>query len=301
MKRKKNRGRIRQIGGILMKIGVSSYSFQQYFNRGEITAEGALMKAAELGFDAIEFTDFNLPEGVTKEYIDGLKALSEEYGIEICAYLTGGNLLANSEEERESACQKICHDLDIAKMLGVSLFRFDVGSWLPKLLSFDMALERALPYMKRIADYGEKLGIMTMIENHGYAFQDWERVEKAYNAMNHRNFALLIDIGNFFCADQDNVLCVSKLANLAMHVHLKDMKKCDFYDSCDKEGFFQSRGTNFLQGTVIGEGDAKAEQCIRVLQKAGYDGYMNMEYEGAEDCVEGLKKSLAFVRGLLEE
>ena len=278
-----------------MKVGVSSYSFQQYFNKGEITAEGAVLKAAELGFDAIEFTDFNLPECEVEQ----VRVLAQEKGIEICALATGGNLLADTEAERESACQKICHDLDIAKALGVSLFRFDVGSWLPKHLSFDQSLGRALPYMKRIADYGESLGILTMIENHGYAFQDWERVEKAYNAMNHKNFRLLIDIGNFFCADQDNVLCVSKLANLAAHVHLKDMKKLDFYDSSSKDGFFESRGGNFLQGTVIGEGDAKVAQCVKIIQKAGYDGYMVFEYEGAEDCVEGLKKSLAFVRDLL--
>lgn len=282
-----------------MKIGVSSYSFQQYFNKGEMTAEDALIKAAELGFDAIEFTDFNLPEGVDKEYIDRLKALSEEHGIEICAYVTGGNLLADTEAEREAACQKICHDLDIAKLFEVTLFRFDVGSWLPKGLSFDMALNRALPYMKRIADYGETLGIMTMIENHGFAFQDWERVEKAYNAMNHKNFALLVDIGNFFCADQDNTLCISKLANLAVHVHLKDMKKLDYYTADDKNGYFESRAANFLQGTVVGYGDAKVAQCVKILQKAGYDGYMNIEYEGPEECIEALKKGLAFARTLI--
>ena len=282
-----------------MKIGVSSYSFQQYFNKGGFTAEDALIRAAELGFDAIEFTDFNLPEAVDRNYIEKLNALAKEQGIEICAYVSGGNLLAEDETEREAACQKICHDLDIADWFGVKLFRFDVGSSLPKLLSFDQALARALPYMKKIADYGEGKGIMTMIENHGYAFQDWERVEKVYNAMNHKNFTLLIDIGNFFCADQDNVLCVSKLANLASHVHLKDMKKCDFYDSCDKTGFFQSRGANFLQGAAVGYGDAKVAQCVEILKKAGYDGYMNMEYEGPEDCMEGLKKSLAFARGLL--
>lgn len=282
-----------------MRVGVSSYSFQQYIDKGEMTAEDTLIKASEIGFDAIEFVNFNLPESVTEDYTDKLKKLSKEYKIEICAYLTGGNLLAETEEERENELNGIYHHLDIAKMLDVKLFRYDVGYSLPKFISFDKALEMVVPYMKKIADYGEKIGIMTMIENHGMAFQDWERIEKTYNAVNHKNFSLLIDVGNFLCADFENTICVSKLANLASHVHLKDMKKYDFYDK-NRPVCYETRGCNYLLGTTVGYGDAKVRQCIKILEKAGYDGYLNIEYEGQEDCIEGLKKGLLFVRDVLE-
>ncbi len=283
-----------------MKIGVSSYSFQQYIDKNEMTAEDTLIKAAELGFDAIEFVDFNFPENVTKEYTDNLKKLADMHNIEICAYLAGGDLLLETEKEREEELEKICRNIDIAKMLDVKLFRYDVGYSLPGYMSFDMALNMVVPYMKRIAEYGEKLGIMTIIENHGITFQDWDRVEKTYNAVNHKNFSLLIDVGNFMCADLDNTICVSKLANLASHVHLKDMIKYDFYSDCPKENCFRTRGCNYLLGTAVGYGDAKVAQCVEILKNADYDGYMNIEYEGIEDCVESLKKGLSFVRNILK-
>ena len=282
-----------------MKIGVSSYSFGQYITAGKMTAEDTLIKASEMGFDAIEFVSFNLPEKVTKEYAKNLKKLSKEYNIEISAYLTGGNLLLETEEEREEACNMICKQLDIAEMLGVKLFRYDVAYFLPKYMSFDTALNIIAPYMRKIADYGEKLDIMTMIENHGHVFQDWERIEKTYNAVNHKYFSLLIDIGNFMCVDFDNTICVSKLANLASHVHLKDMEKCDFYDCSDKKNYSKTRACNYIRGVAVGDGDAKAEQCIRILEKAGYDGYLDIEYEGREDCIEGLKKGLEFTRKVI--
>ena len=40
-----------------MKIGVSSYSFQQLIDSGEETQLSIMKIAAEMGFDGIEFTD----------------------------------------------------------------------------------------------------------------------------------------------------------------------------------------------------------------------------------------------------
>ena len=50
-----------------MKIAVSSYSFSQYIRDGRLTQLTCIAKAKELGFDAIEFTDLQPPEGVTEE------------------------------------------------------------------------------------------------------------------------------------------------------------------------------------------------------------------------------------------
>jgi hypothetical protein len=120
--------------------------------------------------------------------------------------------------------------------------------------SFDSVLEEFAPLIREIAEYGQAIGIKTMIENHGYVFQDCVRVEKTYNAVNHKNFGLLIDIGNFMCADEDNVRCVSNLANLAFHVHLKDMVKVDYYSPYSKDDCFMTRSANYLRGVAVGDG-----------------------------------------------
>ena len=50
-----------------MKTGVSSYSFQQLISSGKETQKSIIKIAKEMGFDGIEFTDLNTPEGMTEE------------------------------------------------------------------------------------------------------------------------------------------------------------------------------------------------------------------------------------------
>lgn len=170
---------------------------------------------------------------------------------------------------------------------------------LPIGMSFNEALSLTVPLIRAATEYGEKLGIVTMTENHGYAFQDADRVEKVYNTVNHKNFKLLVDIGNFTCADEDPVKSVSRVANLAAHVHLKDFEMIPFDSNASKENTFMTRGCNYLRGVAVGYGDVKTVQCINILKKAGYDGYLDIEFEGPEDCITELERGLLLVRSAI--
>ena len=283
-----------------MKTGVSSYSFSQYINQGKMDIFDTVKKAKELGFDAIEFTPIPEIEGKTRKATAAeLRELAKAVGIEISAYVVGGNLLSEDEAERKKQLDILKEELDIAAILGVKLFRHDVGFQLPVNMCFDEALMLAAPIIREAAEYANSLGIKSMIENHGRAFQDADRMERTVSAVNHKNFSLLVDIGNFMCADEDSVPSVSRLANLAAHVHMKDFIKKDFYSADAKDNCFATRGCNYLLGVAVGSGDAKAAQCISILKQAGYDGYLDIEIEGPEDCIEELKKGLAFIRSCL--
>lgn len=283
-----------------MKTGVSSYSFSQYINKGKMDIFDTVKKAKELGFDAIEF--ITLPEisGKTRqETALELKKLAKDEDIEISAYVVGGNLICENEEDRKKQLDILKEEVDLASTLGVKLFRHDVGYQLPMNMCFDEALIIAAPIMREVAEYANSLGIKSMIENHGRAFQDADRMERTVSAVNHKNFSLLVDIGNFMCADEDTVLSVSRVANLAAHVHMKDFVRKDFYSNDGKEKCYTTRGCNYLLGVAVGSGDAKAAQCISILKQAGYDGYLDIEFEGPSDCIEELKKGLSFVRSCL--
>ncbi|MBQ8813415.1 MAG: sugar phosphate isomerase/epimerase [Lachnospiraceae bacterium] len=280
-----------------MKIGVSSYSYSQYLKSGRLDLISVIRKAADMGFEAIEYTD--LPKDEPENRIALAKQIKAEAaicGLELSAYVVGGNLLCETDEAQRVEIERLKGELDIAKVLGVKLFRYDVVRRLPLRRSFESVLEGVVPAMRQIADYGQSLGIMTMIENHGYAFQDYDRVEKIYHAVNHENFGLLLDIGNFLCADQDNVMCVSRLAHLACHVHLKDFDILDYYSGESAENCFKTRACNLLRGTAVGHGAAKTAQCLSILKEVGYDGYVDIEFEGPEDCVDELERGLAFCR-----
>ena len=282
-----------------MKIGVNTYSFAQYIKSGKLDQISVIGKAAEMGFEAIEYS--GLPGDSMEErkaLARQVKAEADRVGIEISAFLSSAGLLRNSAEEQQAEVERLKGELDIAAILGVKLFRHDVVFKLPLHRSFESVVEAVVPAIRQIADYGQALGIKTMIENHGYTFQDYDRIEYLYHAVNHPNFGLLIDIGNFLCADQDNVNAVSRLAHLACHVHLKDFSIINYYSEPPKDKCFRTRALNYLRGTAVGYGDARAAQCLSILKNAGYDGYADIEFEGPEDCIEELYKGLEFYKNL---
>jgi sugar phosphate isomerase/epimerase len=267
-----------------------------------MTQLDAVVKAKELGFDAIEFTDLmkdTLEEQL--EYAKEIRAKADEVGIDICAYALGANLYQGSDEKNAAEVERLKGQLNVAKVLGAPVVRHDVcyreKDENGKVTSFGKMLPTIAKNARAVTEYAATRGIKTCTENHGFIAQDADRVEALYNAVDHENYGLLIDIGNFACADECSVKAVSRLAPYAIHVHAKDFHIYPFGESAP-EGIksFTSRGLKTLAGCAIGDGDIPTKQCIAILKKAGYDSYLTVEYEGSEDCIEGIKKGLAALK-----
>ena len=62
-----------------------------------------------------------------------------------------------------------------------------------------------------------------------------------------------------------------------------------------------TRGGNFFKGAIIGCGVVPVKQCIRILKRAGYDGYLSIEFEGSEDCIYGITKGYENLKRFIAE
>lgn len=279
-----------------MKISVSSYSFMQYIRDGRMTLLDTVSKAKELGLEAIEFID--LP-GATldeqKSCARELRAEADRLGMTINSYTVGGNLYKNSAEEDRLEIERLKGQVDIAAILGVPVMRHDCCYHIYKEgngRSFDLMLPTIASHAREITEYAAEKGIKTCCENHGYIAQDSDRMERLFNAVNHENFGLLVDMGNFCCVDEDSVTAVSRVAPYAIHAHAKDMH----LSSEPQSGYGQTRGCNYFKGAVIGNGDIDVDRCIKILKRAGYDGYLSIEFEGSEDCIESIKAGFEYLK-----
>lgn len=285
-----------------MRISVSSYSFHQYLSSGRMTQLDCIAKAKEMGFEGIEFTDLS---GETleeqKEYAAQIRKKADEVGIDICAYTVGASLFRETEEEMQEEVERLKGQLEVAKILGAPIMRHDTCWQLTKTgkgRSFDLMLPDLANSCRQITEYGQSLGIVTCSENHGQIGQDSDRMERLFNAVNHDNYGLLIDTGNFACVDEDPALAVSRLAPYAVHVHAKELYIRDEEEEhCD----YPTRGGKYLGGAVIGEGDIPVKQCMRILRRAGYDGFVSIEYEAAEDCMTGIARALVNLKKMISE
>lgn len=273
-----------------MKISVSSYSFYPYVTTGRLTLEGVVDEAHRLGFEAVEFID--LP-GSYSEQVDLAQALrhrADSYGMNINAYTIGANLYTATPEAAAAEVERLRRQVEIAAILGCSVMRHDVCYATGKTgnaRSFGLMLPTLAENARAVTTYAATCGIRTCVENHGYVAQDSYRLEQLFNAVAHDNFGLLLDIGNFVCVDEDNAAAVSRLAPYAIHVHAKDM----YYSTTHLPGYGQTRGCHYFKGAIVGEGDVPVERCLGILHRAGYDGYCSLEFEGSEDCIEGISRS----------
>lgn len=274
-----------------MKIGVSLYSFHGY--NESLGIKGCIDKVKEFGGEGVDFVE-------TPQYANDLEAYKayakdigdycRSVGIQPLCFCVGSDFL---NRDLEAEIERVKGLVDVAEAYGCPVIRHDATPGYPTTVKTGRSFDHVLPILAKayraVTEYAETKGIKTCIENHGFFAQDPDRVEKLINAVNHKNFGALVDIGNFACADADHNYAVGLLAPYAFHAHAKDFHKRSGSLDNPGEGWFMSRGGNYLRGSIIGQGDVPVRQCVNTLRRNGYDGFLTIEFEGMEDPLKGIR------------
>ena len=282
-----------------MKIAVSSYSFFQAIREGRMNYMDVIPAAKEMGYEGIEIVRYNQTDEEMRALAPKLKAQAEEYGLPIIAYMVGADFLKNG---LENEVKRLQGEVEIAALMGAPRMRHDSTAG-KDAEGRQYTVEEALPIVaegyRRVTEFAAGLGVHTMIENHGYFFQDSARVKKLIETVNHPNFGWNMDMGNFMCADETPVEAVKVAAPMAVHAHAKDFHYKAKGEYVPKQGWFGTRGGNSLRGSIIGHGEVNVPECLKILREAGYDGWLSVEFEGIEDCLMALRADLANLREML--
>ncbi len=284
-----------------MKTCVSSYSYGAYASDEKLGMLGIIDHAKSVGFDGIEFVEGawqNDPRRVSE-----MREHCEKVGITPVAYLTGADFLNNGSADGKEEIARLKGLVDMAATLGVSLMRHDVTGGI-RTRKYGIGYDDVLPVLaeriREVTEYAAEKGIRTMTENHGFFSQDANRVEKLINAVGHPNFGALVDMGNFLCADENPNVSVGIMAPYAFHVHAKDFFVKSGLEPNPGDGWFRSRGGNYLRGAIIGHGDARVAQSIGTMVRSGYDGYITIEFEGMEDNLRGIELGYKNLKRFIE-
>ena len=284
-----------------MKIGVSSYSFDRYLRENKCGYREIVRLSKTIGFQGIEFIDLVNPawgiEGDEADLAREVKAVADEYGMAIPAYTVAADFLS---ADPEGEVERVCRKVDVAKLLGAPLLRFDASFHLRDLPGYDWedGIAETAPRIRRVAEYAATVGVRVCTENHGFIYQAPERVKRLIESVGHPNYGWLLDIGNFAVVDFDNLTAVKIAAPYAFHVHAKDFILLP--DPGDgnpvPDGFNRTAGGNLWRGTVLGRGNLPVTACLAALKTAGYDGWVSLEFEGTEEVLSALKEGFAFLK-----
>jgi sugar phosphate isomerase/epimerase len=267
--------------------GVSSYSFSGAEKAGRIDFIDIPAKAKDMGFEVLEFSSLSVPDGEKPlDFAKRLRDACDHADITVANYTIKADFVNGVDVPPVQEPERLRSELEIAKALGSPGMRHD-ATW-----DFTGTFDQALPILAvgclEVTKMAEDMGIKTMVENHGYFAQDSDRMEKLVAAVDHPNFGLLVDIGNFICVDEDPAKAVGRTASFASHVHVKDFHLKNGSLPDPGEGWNRSRAGNYWRGAILGHGEVPVGQCLSVLAKAGYDGVVSIEFEGMEPSEIGI-------------
>jgi len=288
-----------------MKLAISTYSFYRWRNERKKTIEDSIDVIAKLDVAGVEFAGLDrLDADGTPKRAAALRKYAEKRKLEVAGYCTGAELFVPPSQQR-NAVARLKREVDVAQALGATKMRHDVtrgfGDWSKGVKggnTFVTVLKTVVPAIREVADYAAQRGVRTSLENHGFYLQTPDRVEKLLKAVDHENFGLTLDMGNFLCAEADPIAAVKQLLRYAQIVHAKDFhvrsKK-----AMPPTGWFATPGTTALRGAIVGHGVIDIAAQIRFLKSKRYDGFLSLEFEGMEEPIEGVRLGVDYLRNLL--
>lgn len=283
-----------------MKVGVSSYSFSRSFAAGTLDILGAIDWIAGSAASHLEISLAGLGQGLIDqpELVAAIKQRAAEKNVPLENYVVGANF---RDADLDGQIATLKQHIDIAHELGITNFRHDVVEWgwrAADQAEFEEAFATVLPATQEIADYAAPLGITTSIENHGFAFNNSERINRLVHAVNRPNFGLTVDIGNFLCVDELPESAVGKTLANATVLHLKD-----FYVRTEVPGgnWLKTVAGNYIRGSIVGFGDLPMRRILSLVKNAGFDGPISIEFEGLEEPSLAVETGLANALRIWEE
>jgi sugar phosphate isomerase/epimerase len=299
-----------------MQLCVSTYSLSRWRKEQGKSLEQALQLIAELGAGAVEFV--GLDEKAAKAPVKRARALRrrcDQLGLKVASYCVGAELWVAAAEQAAVVAQ-LKREAEVASELGAASMRHDVtrgpkSSAVAGAASFTAMLKAVVPAIREVAEHAQTLGVVSSVENHGFYLQTASRVGRLIEAVGHPNFGLTLDLGNFLCLNQDPVEAVKMLGRYAVMVHAKDFHvraKSRMPAGIEGEGatwppssgWFATPTSIALRGAIVGHGEVDVPAQLRLLKRAGYRGYVSLEFEGIEEPRRAVELGLATLRQYLE-
>ncbi|MBI1337118.1 MAG: TIM barrel protein [Phycisphaera sp.] len=290
-----------------MKLAVSTYSLAKWRSEHRKTLAQSFEVIRSLGVDAVEIagnTDVRKP--VVHDPVRRAKELrraAENRGLAVCSYCIGANLLVPRKEQRKEI-DRIKVEVEAAAALGVPSMRHDVGWGFDRYKNYrgqktvEAAIDIVKDAIREVTEHAQSLGVVTSLENHGFFFQAGTVVERLLKAVNHPNFRLTIDLGNFLCVNDDPVKATRRLAKYVVMAHAKDFHVKP-KERSPGEGWFNTPTDIALRGAVAGHGVLDLPAQLKILRDAGYDRYLSLEFEGIEEPVKAVRMGLDYLRKVL--
>lgn len=216
-----------------------------------------------------------------------LKKALDLRGIQICNQWFSSFLTTQPYEETEKAFIAQVKFLQAmgSKIIGVSEQGHSVQGQLEtpifgcKYIMNDEEWDKVCTGLNKLGKIAKEYGITLTFHHHmGTVIQDPDEVERLMAGTDPEYVNLLFDSGHFTYCGADPLEMVQKYSSRIKHVHLKDVRP-EVVEKVKAEKLSFLAGVRMGAFTVPGDGCIDFDPIFKVLEDAGYEGYMVVEAE----------------------
>ena len=201
----------------------------------------------------------------------------------------------SDEKSRQPGLDKIKEGIEVALILGTDKIMLPIGG--KDGLSREDSRKNVIAGLKDAVEIGEKAGVIVTVEH----FPDYRSpfiisadVNEALKEI--PDLKITFDSGNVLIGEENPVQGFLNSRDSIVHTHFKDWTL-----STDKKGKKALDG-RYYSPALIGEGIVDHKSVLRVMKNAGYNGYINLEYEGNKyNPREAMIKGLKTLQDIMEE
>jgi sugar phosphate isomerase/epimerase len=257
-----------------MKVGIDSYCYHRFFGEvyphqnapdKQMTMEDFIKRAKELDVDGVSLESCFFPR-FDSGYLSEVKSMLDEFNFDrVYAWghpdgLEGG--------KNEAAFDEMVDHIEYANAIGAKVMRVVGSSLMFRFEDHGPQIEKLSRMFTNAMKVADNYGIKLADENH-IDYNADEMLELIHN-VNHPNFGINFDTGNFLRVLDDPIQGMEKLARFTFSTHVKDLKinpqaaVNDWY---------------FFSCTPVGDGLVDNQKLAQLLKDANYEGFLAMEID----------------------
>ncbi len=253
------------------KISLAQWSLHRMLYSGELNhLEFCVIAREQFDLDAVEYVNsFFFDKAEDLDYLKEMKNRANDQGVSSLLIMCDneGDLGDPNQKARVKAVENHFKWMEAAKFLGCHSIRVNAKSE----GTFEDQIQLASDGLRKLTEYGEKIGINTIVENHGGLSSNGKWLVSVMKEVDHPMCGTLPDFGNFKVENDewyDRYMGVDELMPYAKAVSAKSHS-------------FDWRGNEI---------NTDYKKMINIVLSAGYNGYIGIEFEGSEvDEIQGIQ------------
>lgn len=255
-----------------LRPALCAYTFREALKAGTMTYQDLVRYAVEHDLDGLDLTVYWFPEPLTENWLAELKRVAYRNAIEIYSISVRTEMTRPTAELRRKEVEEIRRWVDVASFLGAGHIRV-FGGRVPQGATEEQAAGWAEEVLAQGAEYAGRKGVVLGLENHGGITERAETIVKIVRQVNSPWAGINLDTGNFSSDVWRQIeMCLPYAVNVQVKSNMRDEA-----------------------GRVV---ESDWDRIFGMAARAGYRGYLALEYEAKEPPETAVPRLLKRLREL---